>query len=51
MLDWTDTRLGIKTDEEMVELDALNRHQVWTPSPYFMHTKVCISLKLSFCTF
>ena len=51
MLDWTDTRLGIKPDEEMVELDALNLHQVWTPSPYFMHSKVCISLKLSFWTF
>ena len=42
MLDWTDTRLGIKPDEEMVELDALNLHQVWTPSPYFMHSKVCM---------
>ena len=24
----------------MVELDALNIHQLWTPSPYCMHSKV-----------
>ena len=42
MLEWKDTRLGIKPDEEMVELDAMNVHQVWTPSPYFMHSKVCL---------
>ena len=24
----------------MVELDALNIHLLWTPSPYFMHSKV-----------
>ena len=44
MLDWKDTRLGINADEDMVELDALNLHLVWTPSPYFMHNKVRLLL-------
>ena len=51
ILDWIDTRLGIKPVEEMVEMDALNLHQVWTPSPYFMHSKVCIILIIVIWTF
>ena len=33
-------RLNMEETDEVVELDSLFIHQLWTPQPYFQHSKV-----------
>ena len=33
-------RLNMEGNDEVVELDSLFIHQLWTPQPYFQHSKV-----------